>query len=45
MMWYHNNDQYMTGGWGIFAMILWLLIIVDLVLLGVWLSQKIQNKK
>jgi uncharacterized membrane protein len=45
-MWYHDNQGgHMSGGWGILAMILWLLVVTDLVLLGVWLWQKIQNKK
>lgn len=45
-MWYHHDQgSYMSGGWGVFAMILWLLITVDLVLLGIWLWQKIQSKK
>lgn len=45
-MWnHHYGNDYGMGGWGILAMILWLLVITDLVLLGVWLWQKIQKKK
>lgn len=30
-----------TGGWGI---LLWLIILIDLVLLGIWLWKQIQKK-
>jgi len=43
MMPYYYNDH-MTGGRGIFAFLLWLVIFVDLILLGIWLWQNISKK-
>lgn len=43
MMPYYYNDH-MSGGWGVLAFILWLAILVDLMLLGVWLWQHIVKK-
>ena len=43
MMPYYYNDH-MTGGWGVFAFLLWLVIFVDLILLGIWLWQRINKK-
>ena len=34
----------MMGGGGLFGIITWLVIVVDLILLGVWLWKKIQEK-
>ena len=34
----------MMAGWGTFGAITWLVILVDLILLGVWLWKKISNK-
>lgn len=34
----------LAGGMGTYGFITWLVITVDLVLLGVWLWKKIQNK-
>ena len=34
----------MMGGVGLFGIITWLVIVVDLILLGVWLWKKIQEK-
>lgn len=36
---------HMGGGMGIFAVLVWLVLLVDLVLVGIWLFQKISNKK
>lgn len=43
MMPYYYNDH-MTGGWGVFALLLWLVLFVDLILLGIWLWQRISKK-
>jgi len=43
MPYYFYNNAVM--GWGIIiAFIFWLVILIDLVLLGIWLSQKIREK-
>lgn len=34
----------MMGGVGLFSLITWLVILVDLILLGIWLWQKISDK-
>jgi len=44
-MWYHHHDNYGTNGWGVLMLVFWLVMTVDLVLLGLWLWQKIQTKK
>lgn len=41
MMPYYYYDDHMTGGWGVFAFLIMLVIFIDLVLLGVWLGSKI----
>ncbi len=33
------------GGYGLFALLIWLVAFTDLVLLGIWLWQKIQKNK
>ncbi len=38
--WGHN----MMGGYGFFGSILWLILLIDLILVGVWLWKKIQKK-
>ena len=38
--WYGN----MMGGAGIFGLLTWLVLIIDLVLVGIWLSQQIAKK-
>ncbi len=38
--WGHNT----MGGYGFFGALLWLILLVDLVLLGIWLWKKIQKK-
>ena len=43
MMGYGNNWG-MMGGAGAFGLITWLVIIVDLVLVGVWLWKKISKR-
>lgn len=43
MMPYYYNNDYMSGGWGIFALLFMLVILVDLVLLGIWLWQHIKR--
>lgn len=43
MPYYFYNNAMM--GWGIiFAYIFWLIIMIDLILLGVWLWQRISKK-
>ena len=42
MDWDWGHD--MMGGFGILGFLLWLVIFVDLVLLGIWLAKKIQKK-
>ncbi|HLB66834.1 MAG TPA: hypothetical protein VJJ78_04570 [Candidatus Saccharimonadales bacterium] len=37
----HGN---MMGATGVWAFLLWLVVLIDLVLLGVWLWQHISNK-
>lgn len=32
------------GGMGLFGLVTWLVILIDLILLGIWLSQKISKK-
>lgn len=39
-----NGYGGMMGGADIFGLITWLVIFVDLVLLGIWLWKKISNK-
>ncbi len=34
----------MMGGYGTFGFITWLVVIIDLVLLGIWLWKNISNK-
>ena len=34
----------MGGGWGLWGTIFWLVILIDLVLVGVWLWKKINKK-
>lgn len=32
------------GSWGVLATIFWLVILIDLILLGIWLWKQIQKK-
>lgn len=41
MMWGYQN---MMGGAGVIASIFWIVILVDLILLGLWLWKQIQKK-
>ena len=34
----------MGGGWGLWGSIFWLVILVDLVLVGIWLWKQINKK-
>ena len=43
-MGYGYNGWGMMGGAGLFSGITWLVIIVDLILVGIWLWQKISKK-
>ena len=45
MMGYGYNYGGMMGGVGTFGFVTWLVIIVDLVLLGVWLWKQITKKQ
>lgn len=37
----HGSMMGATGGW---ALLLWLVVLIDLVLLGIWLGKQIQKK-
>ncbi len=39
----YGNLSGMMGGWGTFGIITWLVIAIDLVLVGVWLWQQIKK--
>jgi len=41
MMWGYGN---MMGGFGFLASVFWIVILVDMILLGVWLWKQIQKK-
>lgn len=41
---YRNWDYGMMGGWGILCFLLWLVVMVDLVLVGIWLWKTINKK-
>jgi len=41
MMWGYQN---MMGGLGVIATIFWIVILVDLILLGFWLWKQLQKK-
>jgi len=41
MMWGYQN---MMGGFGVIASIFWIVILVDLILLGLWLWKQLQKK-
>lgn len=40
----YNGGYGMMGGMGLFGSLTWLVIIVDLVLVGVWLWQHVSKK-
>ena len=42
-MGYGNDWGVMGGGWGAFGIITWLVVVIDLILLGVWLWKKINK--
>lgn len=44
MMGYYGSGWGMMGGAGLFGAIMWLVIVVDLVLVGIWLWQQISKK-
>ncbi|MEK7631084.1 MAG: hypothetical protein AAB417_03600 [Patescibacteria group bacterium] len=44
MMEYGYGSGGMMGGMGLFGLVTWLVILIDLILLGIWLSQKISKK-
>ena len=44
MMGYGYGGWDMMGGAGIFGLVTWLIIIIDLVLVGIWLWQHISRK-
>jgi uncharacterized membrane protein len=44
MIGYGNAGWGMMGGAGVFGLLTWLVVLVDLVLLGVWLWQRISKK-
>lgn len=44
-MWGYQNMMGGYGAFGFLGTIFWLVILVDLILLGIWLWQKIQKEK
>lgn len=44
MMGYYDGGWDMMGGVGLFGVLTWLVIIVDLVLVGIWLWKQISKK-
>ena len=40
----YDWDYQMMGGYGVFMILLWLVVLVDLTLLGFWLWQQINKK-
>ena len=42
MMYYGNWG--MMGGWGLLGAITWLVVMVDLVLVGIWLWKQVNKK-
>lgn len=42
-MWY-DMSNHMDDGWGFFMIILWLVVLVNLILAGIWLLQQIVKK-
>lgn len=44
MMGYGYGGWDMMGGAGIFGLLTWLVILVDLVLVGIWLWQQVSKK-
>jgi uncharacterized membrane protein len=44
MIGYGNAGWGMMGGAGVFGLLTWLVVLVDLVLLGVWLWQRFSKK-
>lgn len=45
MMGFGNYSNMMNwGGFGLVGSLLWLVILIDLILLGIWLWKKIQEK-
>lgn len=44
MMGYWGGMMQNWGGFGTLATLLWMVLLVDLVLLGIWLWKKIQEK-
>lgn len=44
----YSNMMNWNGGWGVFGVlcvIFWIVVFIDLVLLGVWLWKQINNSK
>jgi len=44
MMGYGNFENMMGGGFGFLGLIFWIVILVDLILLGMWLWKQLQKK-
>ena len=44
MMGYGYEGWGMMGGWGLLGAITWLVVVIDLILVGVWLWQNISKK-
>lgn len=38
---HHYYNYHMMDGYGAFALLLWLVLLIDLILLGVWLIKQI----
>jgi len=44
MGYYNDGGWGMMGGAGYFGLVTWLVVVIDLVLLGIWLWQHISKK-
>ena len=42
MGWYYGNNM-MGSGFGLWAFLVWLVILIDLVLLGIWLWKQVKK--
>lgn len=45
MMGFYNGTMNWSSGWGVLCIVFWLVVFIDLVLLGIWLWKQIGNSK
>ncbi|MDP4010257.1 MAG: hypothetical protein Q8P37_00095 [Candidatus Spechtbacteria bacterium] len=43
-MMYYDGNWGMMSGWGLFGAITWLVVMIDLVLVGIWLWKQVNKK-